>query len=78
MSKVVVFGGSTQASYNTYVLSRESKLEEDLSDDPLIPGYMCKVSYGVKGGKIYVVSNKMVGNWDWSMRVFDGSKWSRI
>ena len=76
-SKIVVFGGSTSASFNTYILSDEGELEGDLSADPLVPGYMCRGSCVAQDGKIYAVGFKEVkGNWEWSLRVFDGKKWA--
>ena len=46
-NKIVLFGGFSLASYNTYILSEEGKVEQDLSQDPLIPGAMCRGTYSV-------------------------------
>ena len=76
MNKIVLFGGSS--SYITLILSQEGELEQDLSQDPLIPGYMCQGSHSVEEeGKIYALGwNQLNNKRQWSMRVFDGRKWS--
>ena len=74
---MVVFGGSSTASYNTYILSEEGELEQDYSDDPLIPALMCQASFTVQSEKVFAFGGKKVeGEWELEMRVFDGKKWS--
>ena len=48
-----MFGGESEGTYMTQVLSEEGELIEDLSSDPLIPGYKCQSSYLIREGKIY-------------------------
>ena len=75
--KIVVFGGHSLASFNLFILSREGELEQDLSNDPLIPGAMCRGSLTVRDENIYAVGSTKLNNmWDYVFRVFDGKKWS--
>ena len=75
-NKVLVFGGSNIASFNTLILSEEGDLLEDRSSDALIPGYMGEGSYCVHWGILYSIGqNFEQGKWKWSMRAFDGVKW---
>ena len=46
-NKIVLFGGDNHATFNTYIYSEEGELERDLSEDPLIPGRMCRGSHSV-------------------------------
>ena len=76
MGKIIVFGGHSDASFNTFILSKEGELEQDLSQDTLIPGAMCRGSMTVREGRIYAVgSNKLTNVWDYEFRGFDGKKW---
>ena len=60
LGRMVVFGGSVAASYNMFIFSEEGKLEQDLSEDPLIPGVMSWGSVVVKDRKVWtVVWNKL-------------------
>ena len=73
---MLVFGGSSIASFNTIILSEEGDLLEDRSSDALIPGYMGEGSYCVHRGILYNIGqNFEQGKWKWSMRAFDGVKW---
>ena len=77
-NKILLFGGHSDISYNTQILSTEGELEQDLSEDPLTPGAMCRGSFTVQGEKVYVVGSNKESNdvWDYTFRVFDGKKWS--
>ena len=55
LSRVMLFGGASHASYNMYKLDEEGNLLEDLSGDPLIPGAMCQGSFVVEEGKLYAM-----------------------
>ena len=37
---IVLFGGGFLFSFNMHVFSEEGRLVKELSEDPLIPGYM--------------------------------------
>ena len=78
-NKILLFGGHSDSSYTTCFLNKEGgEVVEDLSEDPLTPGAMCRGSYAVGDEKIYVVGTNKVSNdvWDYVFRVFDGKKWS--
>ena len=70
VDKIMVFGGSCSASSIMYNLSKEGELEEDLSDEALLPGGICLWSYSVEDGKIFALSqNTSHGKWKWDVRV---------
>ena len=74
--KILLFGGSSNASYNMYLLSEEGALLEDLSGIPNIPGYMCTGPVVVQEGKIYVVGWRDEWNPTYRAMAFDGLKWA--
>ena len=74
-SKIMLFGGVSSASYNMYALSEEGELVDDLSEDPLIPGFMVRGCSLVQEGKIYAVGLRDLAReqWKWRIEIFDGS-----
>ena len=77
--RIVVFGGVSCVSYNMYTLSEEGELLDDLSADPLVPGFMVRGSVAVTDGKIYAVGHMQLSKQSkWRIEVFDGSQWSLI
>ena len=77
-NKVVLFGGSYGAKLITYIFSREGELEEDLSQDPLIPGEMDQGSLSVENGKIFALGKYIVNGSEeeWALGAFDGTNCS--
>ena len=68
-----------RASYNMYSFSEEGELLQDLTTDPLIPGYMCSGSFMVKSGEIYATGAiELKNEWKTALEAFDGKKWSLI
>ena len=46
-NKVLLFGGAENPFYKMYAFDEEGGLLEDLSADPLIPGWMCEGTFVV-------------------------------
>ena len=60
-------------------MSEEGKLEQDLSQDPLTPEFMCWGSYSVEDGKIIALGwIKDEWKWEWRLSAFDGKKWQAV
>ena len=76
-NKVILFGGTPGFGFKMEVLDEEGKLEADLSDDPLIPGYMNFGSFTAHKGEINAVGfNDFNDQMEWSLRTYDLSKWT--
>ena len=58
--KIVVFGGVSRMTFNSYILNEEGELEDDLSEDPFIPGSMCLGSFTVQEGRILAVGRSRI------------------
>ena len=75
--EVMLFGGQTE--YHMYALSEEGELIADLSDDSLIPGYMCNGTTLVTKRKMYALGFKLKeGKWKINGNAFDGVEWSSL
>ena len=77
--KILVYGGDYEAQKYSYLLDEDGLLLLNLSHDELIPGVTCLASFIVQEGKIFAVGwNKEKGSQKWSLRVFEGKKWSLL
>ena len=74
-NSIVLFGGECTGPLTTLILSEEGELLRDLSDDPLIPG--APITFEVLKGSLYSVGfNFFKHKWRYSVRKFNGKKWS--
>lgn len=62
-----------------YSLTEEGDLIEDLSSDPLIPGYMSSGSFSVKRDWLYAAGAiETDSGWEKGVALFDGRKWALL
>ena len=77
--EIVLFGGHQGTSFNMYLLDEEGQIIQDMSKDPLIPGWMCQDTFVVEEGRIFAVGFK--NGWfhsKWHVQAFDGIKWTKL
>lgn len=77
--KVLLFGGRFLSGHNMQSFSEEGEFVEDLSEDPLVPGYMTQGSVVVKRGRILASGYRKVRNVARTVvGEFSGEKWSLL
>ena len=71
-SRVFVFGGVRNISFNMYSFNEEGDLEEDLSEDPMIPGYVGYSPFVIQGRRVFTIGmRKFNGVWKRRLEAFD-------
>ena len=76
--KVLLFGGHLAWQSKTLMkLNEEGEVEEDLSEEVLMPLYMGKCAFIVQRGKVVTFGNdRRGGEWKRVVNAFNGREWT--